>query len=197
MGDNPPVVGVRGGEGADRPDGDRGAHLILVGLPGAGKSTVSALVAARLGAAFVDLDAEVERRTGRPVRQIFEEDGESGFRRLEHALTVELASAPPLILATGGGWMSQPGLKALLRPPARIIHLDVSAATAVARMGADVTNRPLLKGDDPVGRLSQMARDRADAYAAADAVFDTETLSLQELVDQVAVLATAWRVGVG
>ena len=180
-------------EGGDR----RGAHLILVGLPGAGKSTLGSLVAQRLGSPFVDLDTEIERHEGRSVADIFSRDGEGRFRQLEHLLTEQVALRSNLVLSPGGGWVTQPMLPALLRPPGRIIHLDVTPATALARLGSAAGARPLLRSADPGAILEQLHSDRAPAYGIADAVLDTETLDLQELVDQLAALAVAWGVGVG
>lgn len=178
-------------------DDVRQAHLVLVGLPGAGKSTVGALVADRLGIPFVDLDVEVERLAGRPVREIFALDGEATFRAMEREATRRLVERSPTVVAPGGGWITQPGTVALLRPPGRIIHLRVSPPTALLRMGASVGLRPLLAGDDPLAALEALEGARRSSYATADAVLDTETLSLQELVVQSAALASGWGVGVG
>jgi shikimate kinase len=175
----------------------RHPHLVLVGLPGAGKSTVGPLVADRLGIAFVDLDLEVAERAGRPVPEIFALDGEATFRSLEREATRQLVGRRSCVVSPGGGWVTQPDVVALLRPPGRIIHLHVSPATAIARMGGDVAKRPLLSGGDPLAALQAIAGARESAYATADAVLDTETLSLQELVVQSAALASGWGVGVG
>lgn len=175
----------------------RGAHLVLVGLPGAGKSTLGRLVAGRLGSPFVDLDAEIERHEGRTVAEIFARDGEGRFRELERLMTEDVALRGNLVLSPGGGWVTQPALPALLRPPGRIIHLDVTPATALARLGSATGERPLLTTDDPAKVLEDLHTVRAPAYGIADAVLDTETLELQELVDQLAALAVAWGVGVG
>lgn len=175
----------------------RGVHLLLVGLPGAGKSTVGPLLAARLGVPFVDLDEAIEHEAGKSVAEIFALDGEATFRRLEREATERLVDAPTCVVSPGGGWITQPGAVALLRPPARIIHLRVSPAAALARMGETVTRRPLLSHPNPLAALDSLWAARRQAYATADAVLDTETLSLQELVSQSAELASAWGVGVG
>ncbi len=177
--------------------GSRSVHLVLVGLPGAGKSTVGARLATRLGVPFVDLDQEIERVAGRSVGEIFARDGEGAFRALERETTRRLAHAPSGVISPGGGWITQPDVVALLRPPARIVHLQVSPATALARMGNEVGLRPLLKGSDPLARLTLLAQERGAAYATADAVLDAETLTLQELVSKAAALASSWGVGVG
>ncbi len=183
----------------DRQDADAGlgAHLILVGLPGAGKSTLGPLVARELAVRFVDLDVEIERAAGESVATIFARGGESAFRRWEHDQTERLRSATSSIVAPGGGWITQPDVVALLRPPSRIVYLRVLPATALARMGNEVRSRPLLSGKDPLSVLTSLERRRGDVYRTADAVLDTESLTLQELVSRTAALASSWGVAVG
>lgn len=174
-----------------------GSHLILVGLPGAGKSTLGPLVARRMGSTFVDLDDDIERTAGRRVSEIFARGGESAFRHWERERTLALKTVPASIVAPGGGWITQPEVVALLRPPSRIVHLRVSPRTALARMGNEVRARPLLSGDDPLSALVSLERTRVGAYDLADAVLDTESLTLQELVSKAAALASSWGVGIG
>ncbi len=177
--------------------GARHPHILLVGLPGAGKSTLAPLLAERLGITFVDLDQEIARATGRSVAEIFALDGEAIFRRLEREATERLVTSPSSVVSPGGGWITQPDVVALVRPPGRIIHLRVSPPVALARMGQSVSQRPLLSRPDPLAALEAIWAARGKSYATADAVLDTETLSLQELVSQSAALASAWGVGVG
>jgi shikimate kinase len=167
------------------------AHLVLVGLPGAGKTTVGQQVAAMIGCPFMDLDHEIQRRQGRTIAQIFAAQGEPAFRQLETALTRELATHAPMVIAPGGGWAADPHNVALLRPPARLVHLLVSPETALKRMGADTAVRPLLSGADPLDQLRQLARRRLDSYAAADWVVNTEHHDLHGVIAQVAGLASA------
>ncbi len=168
------------------PDG----HLVLVGLPGVGKSTVGAAVAARLGIPFLDFDVELERRAGMSVPEIFRVHGEPHFRRLERQLTVALASEPPMVLAPGGGWISQPGVAALLRPPGRIIYLQASPRVVAARLGAGSAIRPLLAGPDPAERLAALLGERESDYLSADVVVNTELLDVQQVIHMVGELAT-------
>lgn len=168
------------------------AHLILIGLPGAGKSTVGRAVAERLRRPFMDLDGEIERREGHSVAELFEEHGERYFRERERTLTEELrAASEPIVLATGGGWVTNRGVVALLRPPGRIIYLEVAPERALARLGAAPQPvRPLLQRPDPMGALWELATARRALYeAAADAVVRTDLLSIQQVAEAVAELA--------
>ena len=168
--------------GEDSAEPGRGAHLILMGLPGAGKSTLGRKVARQLGVPFLDMDAEIEAAEGRTIAAIFAERGEPYFREQEHALTRALRDRESMVIAPGGGWAAEPRNPALLRPPARIIYLRVSPRTAVRRMGLGVQRRPLLAGPDPVGALEALLARRAPVYATADAVVETERRTQQQIL---------------
>jgi shikimate kinase len=164
-------------------------HLILVGLPGSGKSTVGRRVARRLGRLFVDFDSEIERREGKSVAQIFSEVGEPGFRALELALTRELAQTSGMVLAPGGGWTTIPGAAALLRPPARMIYLRVRAEVAIGRILRGRRIRPLLQTADPLETLKKLLAEREAGYLQADHVVDVELIKSQQLIATIARLA--------
>jgi shikimate kinase len=169
-----------------------GAHLVLVGLPGAGKTSVGRHLAARLRAPFLDFDEEIERRQGKSVARIFSESGEAYFRKLERELTEELQGAIPQILAPGGGWVQEAANLALLRPPARIIHLRVDIGTAISRLGTRRTSRPLLAGDDPVEVMAGLLRERAPHYSRADAEVNTELLAIEEVTQTILAIVGRW-----
>src|SRR5665213_2687632 len=117
-------------------------HLILVGLPGSGKTTVGQAVAAATGRTFLDLDSEIERREGRSIGQIFAENGEAYFRKRERELTEELTLVGNMIISPGGGWVTQPENLRLVRPPSILVYLRVRADTALERLGPMRTLRP-------------------------------------------------------
>ena len=160
-------------------------HLILVGLPGAGKSTVGALLGDSLKRTYLDFDLEIERRQGMPISQIFGEKGEAGFRQLERALTEELRSFGNMVLAPGGGWISVPEVVAMLRPPAVMVYLRIRPETALKRLGGSVGGRPLLNRPDPLAELNSLFVARRDAYLSADIEISTETLTPQQVTDQI------------
>jgi shikimate kinase len=168
-------------------------HIILVGLPGAGKSTVGRAVAEKLGRTFLDFDVELERREGKSISQIFGEKGEGYFRELEHSLTAEIAQMGGMVLSPGGGWITQPSVVALVRPPGRLIYLKTRPDTALKRLGPERATRPLLMRPDPLRELTQLLEQRRKAYEAADFVVDTELLRLEGVIKKVAELASSAR----
>lgn len=164
-------------------------HLVLVGLPGCGKTTVGEGVAAQLRRAFLDLDHEIERREGSDITTIFAEKGEPYFRERERAVTAELAELGGLIVSPGGGWITNGDALAILRPRARIIYLKVTPETALKRMGASRTSRPILVRPDPIGELRRLLLERGPAYQRADDVIDTERMTAQQVIAKVVALA--------
>lgn len=161
-------------------------HIVLVGLPGAGKSTVGALLAKRLTRTYLDFDLEIERREGMPISQIFGERGEAGFRQLERKLTEELKELGNMVLAPGGGWIADPGVVALIRPPALMAYLRVRPETALQRLGGSSGGRPLLNRPDPLGELNKLFEARHTLYQAADLEIGTELLKPEQVTDQIA-----------
>jgi shikimate kinase len=167
--------------------------VILVGLPGSGKTTVGRSVADRLNRPFLDLDLEIERREGESIGQIFGERGEAYFREKERQLTQELRERGGMVVSPGGGWIANPGLVALVRPPGRLIYLKVRPETAIKRLGSSTALRPLLSRPDPLGELKRLHAARRAAYEAADWVVDTELYGLQAVIDEVVRVVLAAR----
>jgi shikimate kinase len=167
-------------------------HVVLVGLPGSGKTTAGPLLANLLGADFMDLDREIEKRQRASISEIFAAHGEPAFREMERALTRELAGRPAMVLSPGGGWMADPENVGLLRPPARIIHLQVTVQTALRRLGPDVALRPLLAGAAVDRQLESLSAVRMPLYSRADGAINTETLTPQQVAEVGLRLASAW-----
>ncbi len=145
----------RGGSGAVRRSG-----LVLIGLPGSGKSTVGALLADRLGLPFVDLDAVIEQHTGRSIADIFADDGEAAFRELEQQLATD-ALRRPAVIALGGGAVVSPALRHTLESH-EVVWLRTSVGEAARRVG-DTGHRPLLCGGVRE-RLEQLLAEREPWY---------------------------------
>lgn len=165
-------------------------HLILVGLPGVGKTTIGKAAARQLGRPFLDFDEEIERRSGMNVREIFRLKGEDHFRAQELALTKELSDTSGMVLSPGGGWITQHTSVELLRSVGRIIYLRASPE-AVARRLRRVETRPLLAGRDPVVALTELYAKRRALYETADVILDTEKLARQQLIAKVVALASS------
>jgi shikimate kinase len=164
-------------------------HLILVGLPGVGKTSIGRAAARQLGRQFLDFDEEIERRSGMNIREMFKLKGEDHFRAQELALTKELSATNGMILSPGGGWITQQGSVELLRSTGRIIYLRASPE-AVARRLRRVETRPLLAGRDPVVALRELYAKRRALYETADMTLDTERLARQQLIAKVVELAS-------
>ena len=163
-------------------------HLILVGLPGSGKTTVGQAAAAKLNRTFLDLDQEIERREGRSIGQIFGEKGEAYFRKKERELTEELTFVGNMIVAPGGGWVADADNVALVRPPSQLVYLRVTPESALKRLGPMRMMRPLLSRPDPLGELKRLLAARKEAYESADHVVSTELYDLQRVIDKVVAL---------
>jgi len=160
-------------------------HLVLVGLMGAGKSTVGACCAERLDRPFVDTDDEIVRRAAMPFDEIWRTGGEARFRELEREVIADVCASPdPLVIASGGGAIVDAGNRRRLRETGVVVWLRAPTAVLAARVG-DGATRPLLAGD-PEGALARLGAARRDAYeASADAVVDTEDRAVDEVADAV------------
>lgn len=162
-------------------------HLVLIGLMGAGKSTVGQVCAERLRRPFVDTDALVETAAGAPVREVFAAEGESGFRAREAVAVADAVASPePLVIACGGGAVLDPANRRALAANGFVIWLRAAPEALAARVGTDDRDRPLLAGGTSVATLARLARLRADAYAvSAHATVDTDDLRVGEVADRV------------
>jgi shikimate kinase len=159
-------------------------NVFLVGLMGAGKTSVGRILAKRLGKHFIDSDHEIEARTGVRVPVIFEIEGEDGFRAREAQVLDALTSLTDVVLATGGGAVLRPENRAALSSRGFVIYLRAQPRDLWQRTRHD-RNRPLLQTDDPLGRLQELYDVRDPLYReVADLVMDTGRQSLAMLLEQ-------------
>jgi shikimate kinase len=157
---------------------------VLVGPPGAGKSTVGALLAERLGVPFIDSDTLVEQRAGRAISDIFLSDGEPAFRAMERDAVAEALGGHDGVLALGGGAVMTEGVRDLLEGHA-VVFLAVGLAAGVRRVGLS-TARPLLAGVNPRATFSALLQERLPVYrAVARHEVATDSLAPEAVADAV------------
>jgi shikimate kinase/3-dehydroquinate synthase len=160
-------------------------NIFLVGLMGAGKTTIGRLLARKLNRRFVDADHEIEARTGATIPWIFEIEGEACFRRREADVIRDLSAQQGLVLATGGGAVLDPKSRALLAERGTVIYLRASIGSILQRTAHD-KNRPLLQTADPRGKLEQLWTERDPLYREiADLVIDTGRPNVQSMVQTI------------
>lgn len=163
-------------------DADR--NFFLVGLMGAGKTTVGRALARRMQLTFVDSDQEIEARTGVRIATIFELEGEAGFRLREEEVIAQLVQRRGIVLATGGGAVLSGATRERLRQHGTVIYLRACAEDLWHRTRHD-RSRPLLHTADPRGRLQLLYEQRDPLYLeTAHIVIDTAHQSVQRLVAQ-------------
>lgn len=173
---------------------EQAANLFLVGMMGAGKTTVGRTLARRLKLRFVDSDHEIEARCGVKIPVIFEIEGEAGFRSREAQALAELTLLEGIVLATGGGAVLREESRRLLAERGMVIYLRATPEHLFERVRQD-RNRPLLATGDPLARLRQLYRERDPLYReVADLVVDTGRQSVQVLTrGLLEQLATRWK----
>ena len=144
-----------------------GRSLYLVGMMGSGKTSTGRPLAERLGYGFVDADAVIEQAAGCSIPEIFDRDGEAGFRSLESQVLSAISQRHSLVVATGGGVVTQPENWGMLHSGI-VIWLDVVPDQLLQRLNADSTVRPLLQTADPEAALNALLNERRPLYAEAD-----------------------------
>ncbi|WP_392347370.1 shikimate kinase [Parasynechococcus sp.] len=144
-----------------------GRSLYLVGMMGSGKTSTGRPLAERLGYGFVDVDAVIEQAAGCSIPDIFERDGEAGFRSLESQVLSAISQRHSLVVSTGGGVVTQPENWGLMHSGI-VIWLDVVPDELLHRLNADSTVRPLLQTADPEAALNALLNERRPLYAEAD-----------------------------
>jgi shikimate kinase len=161
---------------------DSEQHLVLVGLMGAGKSTVGRACAARLGRDFVDTDDVVVRLAGMTIDELFASEGEPGFRARERTVVADVSASPtPLVIGCGGGTVLDPANRKVLGERGFVVWLQASVDVLATRVGTG-DDRPLLRGD-PRAALARLLALREPAY---NAVADAKVVTDDRAIDEVA-----------
>ncbi len=169
--------------------------IVLVGLMGAGKTSIGRLLAARMGLEFVDADSEIEAAAGATIEEIFTHEGEALFRSGERRVIVRLLAGPPRVIATGGGAFMDSETRAAVHARGISVWLRADLDTLVKRTSRR-GGRPLLKNGDPREILATLIDQRYPVYAEADVTVDTGEEAPEQVVERV-IAALETRLGIG
>src|SRR5215216_780475 len=158
--------------------------IVLVGMMGAGKSSVGRRLAARLGIPFVDADAKIEEAAQMTIPDIFESFGEAEFRSAEARVIARLLDNGPQVLATGGGAFMRPETRAVIRSKGISFWLNADFEVLLRRVKRR-SDRPLLKTDDPAETLKRLIAERSPIYAEADVTIQSREVAHEKIVDEI------------
>jgi shikimate kinase len=164
--------------------------IVLVGMMGAGKSSIGRKLAQTIGLPFVDADSEIELAAGMTIADIFAEKGEAYFRAGEARVIARLLEGGPQVLATGGGAFMHPQTRALIREKAISIWLKAEFDVLYRRIRRR-NDRPLLKTDDPAATLQRLIAEREPVYAQADLVIASREVPHEVIVGEILAALTA------
>jgi shikimate kinase len=163
-------------------------HVLLVGLPGSGKSTIGRLVAAGLSAPIIDIDGLLVREMGMPVSQIFGMVGEARFREMERDAVNAAQGGNPGVIVPGGGWAAQPGLLEAAKSASLVVYLKCLPATATKRSQQGEA-RPPLAGVDPAQRMRALLEERERFYLLAPHQVDADRTEPEAVAAEIVKLA--------
>jgi shikimate kinase len=161
-------------------------NIALIGFMGVGKTAVGRVLAEKLRKNFAELDSLIEQRAGKPIPDIFQQDGEVAFRELELEVTKEVATDENLVIACGGGIVLNKINIDRLRANARIIYLTASPGVILKRVANEEGQRPLLEVNNPIQTIREMLSFRKPFYErAADITIDTSKLDIDAVAEQI------------
>jgi shikimate kinase len=163
-------------------------HIVLVGLPGSGKTTVGRAVAEALGAPVIDIDGLLVREMGMPVAQIFGMVGEVRFREMERSAVMAAQGGAPGVIVPGGGWAAQPGELEAARATSLVVYLQCQPSVA-AKRSQEGEVRPLLTGMDPLERMRVLLQDREPFYLLAHHRVQADSAGAEAVAREVVELA--------
>lgn len=168
-----------------------GRSIVLVGLMGAGKTTVGRRLAAALKLPFVDADSEIEKAAGKSIQEIFAEHGEAYFRDGERRVIARLLDEAPQVLATGGGAFMNAATREKIKERGISVWLRADLQLLLKRV-LKRSHRPLLKQTDPGAVMERLMEERYPIYATADLIVDSQDaphdLVVKEIIDRLAAL---------
>ena len=173
----------------------RTRSIVLIGMMGAGKSSIGRRLAARLGIPFVDADAEIEAAAGMSIEEIFDHYGEASFRSGETRVIARLLEAGPQVVATGGGAFMNLETRGIIRRNAISVWLKADFDVLFRRVKRR-NDRPLLKTADPAETLRKLMAERDPVYAQADACVHSREVPHETIVEEI-LTALAARLGIG
>lgn len=160
-------------------------NAVLIGMMGTGKTTIGRLVAERTGMELIDLDEVIVSQAGKPISEIFQDEGEGRFRDLETGALREALAATHAVIATGGGIVKRPENRRLLQQLGTVFWLDAPAEVILERIGDD-PGRPMLQGGDTLRRIEQLIVERREYYADASHFhLDTTESTPEEIAERI------------
>ena len=168
--------------------------VVLIGFMGSGKSSVGREIARRIGSDFVDVDAWIEKKEGRAIREIFSKDGETAFRNMEKSALGEILAVKGQVVATGGGAFLDKESQKLMKAYAPVVYLEVEAETALQRLAGDV-ERPLLQDEDRDAVVKSLLGQRIPEYSKADHAVSTDGSTVPEIAGQIIDFLERWEGG--
>jgi len=161
-------------------------NIALIGFMGTGKSAIGKALAEKLGWRFVEVDQLVEEMAGKTIPEIFQQDGEIGFREMEIEATRRVAQGTEQVISCGGGIVLNRINTDRLKKTSRMVYLIASPRTILRRTSRDSTERPLLDVPDPAQRIRELLKSRRPFYEqTADIIIDTSKLSSEAVADQI------------
>ncbi len=162
----------------------RKKNIALIGYMGTGKTTIGKRLARKLGLTFVDTDAYIEKQQGKKISQIFEEDGEPAFRRMEETALKALMENENLLISTGGGIVLSEQNRKVLKERTFLVTLTASPGAIYSRVRGN-TDRPLLQEADPYQKIVDMLRARKPYYEIGDMMIPTDELSEKICIERI------------
>ena len=164
---------------------DEAKNIVLLGLMGSGKSAIGRTIAKKLGRRFIDTDRLIERKTGKTIAEIFEQEGETTFRKTEKEIVKKVSQYIGIVIATGGGVVKDPENFKHLKESGWVIMLYASPDTLYKRIEGKRIRPLLLEKEDPVKILDEILKERKSMYAQADFQINTENKEINEIADEI------------